>query len=329
MSQYRLPDVIVHPTPLATEIAETPWHVAKSRITDVRTQYGVDGSGVPGGVADTGVDELHCKLGGLKGRVVRQVNFTSDGGMEGWDGHSHGTHVAGCILSMAPKVSLSSYKCLDDRGSGGEQEIAAALKTAADDGNWFVNGSFGSSVSSKVILDALEYCLARNCLPIIAAGNSGQDVQWPARSEFCFSTGATDDQDRIAPFSSRGPQVDVGYYGVRILSYGLRGGYLVQSGTSMSAPIFCGLLALRMQWEVIKFGSRKMLTLADLERWVTECSQDVGAPGRDDVFGIGIPDATRAFKADVPIPPPVSDGKLVDSWTTAGGKFTLYHKAAA
>src|SRR5688572_27244795 len=106
---FRLPDLILHPTPLAEEMAATPWHVAKSRIADARAKYSVDGSGVLVAIGDSGFDREHCQAGGLKDRVAAHYDFTGEGH---WDDHGHGTHVAGCVLSIAPKVSLINAKCL-------------------------------------------------------------------------------------------------------------------------------------------------------------------------------------------------------------------------
>src|SRR5690606_34927811 len=123
--------------------------------------------------------------------------------------------------------------------------------------------------------------------------------------DYCISVSPIDEDERIAPFGSTGPEIDVGYYGVRILSLGKNGGYAVMSGSSMSAPLVAGLLALRIDWE-IRNGGRKTFTVEDAVKWLQSCCKDAGDPGRDDVFGIGIPDALEAFqtfgKQPVPVP---------------------------
>lgn len=298
---YRLPDLIIHPTPLESEIQATPWHVVKSRIADARQKFSVDGSGVLVAIGDTGFDRVHCESGGLQGRVSAQYDFTGEGH---FDEHGHGSHVAGCVLSIAPKCSLINVKCLSQQGGGGDFGIAQSIRRAADEGAAVYNGSYGSSMPSQLILGALEYSVGKGCIPFIAAGNTGKprDVQWPARSPACISVSAVDESDRIAAFSSTGPEVDLGWYGVKILSFGRNGGFAVMSGTSMSAPLATGLYALLVESEV-KAGGRKTKTLETVMQWLVNCCSDAGAPGRDEQFGIGIPDAMKAFGTPTPVRP--------------------------
>lgn len=307
---FRLPTLIVHPTPLAEEIAATPWHVVKTRIVDVREKFGVDGSRVKAAIGDSGFDRVHCETGGLKGRVAGQFDFTGEGP---FDFHAHGSHVAGDALSIAPKLNLVNVKCLNKRGAGDDRGIAASIRKAADEGCVAYNGSFGSSMLSQPILSALEYANLNGCIPIIAGGNTGKnnDVQWPARSEFCVSVSAVGEDDSVAPFSSTGQEIDVGWYGVQIMSFGLNGGMNVMSGSSMSSPLVFALLCLRIEWEEMH-GGRVTNTVADANRWLATCCRDAGPAGRDNGFGIGIPDAMLAFPSPTvpPIPsiPPIGPG---------------------
>lgn len=298
---FRLPTLIVHPTPLSDEIAATPWHVIKTRIGDVREKFGVDGSRVKAAIGDTGFDRVHCDSGGLKGRVVNHFDFTGEGP---YDSHGHGSHVAGCALSMAPQLNLVNVKCLNGRGAGDDRSIASSIRKAADEGCVAYNGSFGSSMLSQSILSALEYAITRGCIPVIAGGNTGKsnDVQWPARSEYCISDSAIGEDDKVAPFSSTGPEIDTGWYGVQIMSFGLNGGMAVMSGSSMSTPLVFALLCLRIEWEVMH-GGRVTRTVEDANRWLSTCCRDAGPAGRDNGFGLGIPDAMLAFPTPPPVPP--------------------------
>lgn len=123
-----------------------------------------------------------------------------------------------------------------------------------------------------------------------------------------MSVSAVDEADRIAQFSSFGPEVDVGWYGTKILSFGRNGGYAVMSGTSMACPLLPGLYALLVQREVKQFGSRKTKTLDGVMAWLARSCTDAGAPGRDDQFGLGIPNAMEALNGAA-IPPPAGPGQ--------------------
>jgi subtilisin family serine protease len=317
---FRLPPVVIHPTPSESEIKAEPWHIAKTRIADARGKYGVDGSRVKVAVGDTGFDKVHCETGQLVGRVASHHDFTNSGV---WDLHGHSTHVAGLVLSMAPKASLVNVKCLDNRGSGDDRWIGQAIRMAVQQGCVAFNGSFGSSQPGQQSLAAIKYANENGCICVIAGGNTGQsdDVQWPARSEMCLSVSPIDENDKLATFGSQGKEIDVAWYGVRMLSLGRNGGFAVMSGSSMAAPVFCGLLALRIEWEIAN-GGRQTWTVEDSYEWLARTCRDVGAPGRDPQFGFGIPDAMLAFAPPAPLPvptPPPGGFQPVVQEVTIGG----------
>lgn len=321
---FRLPDVIFHPSPLDADIQATPWHVSVSRVADARAKFKVDGSGVRVGILDTGFDRVHVEAGRLPDKLRSFVP-----GEDGYDYHNHGSHVAGCLLSMAPKTDIRSYKCLNQFGAGDDLWIAKAVDAAVDDGCHIISGSFGSSIPGSFSGPAIENAAARGVHCFIAAGNTGrqEDVQFPARMEIVLSWGAVDEEGRIAPFSSMGKEVDGAYYGVRILSYGKNGAHLVLSGTSMSTPLASGLFALRLQWEMRELGGITTKTVADVHRWLSVCCRDVGAPGLDPIFGYGIPDAMQAFGPPAVVQPPAPEQPEEYDLTPLGLPLVL-HKPA-
>ena len=79
---------------------------------------------------------------------------------------------------------------------------------------------------------------------VAAAGNSGGAVGYPAAYSGVIAVSASDSKDKIAYFSSRGPQVAVIAPGVSILSTYMGGGYKTLAGTSMACPHAAGLAAL-------------------------------------------------------------------------------------
>ena len=304
---FRLPPVVVHPTPSDAEIKAEPWHIAKTRIVEARDKFAVTGQRVKVAIGDTGFDKVHCESGQLKSSVAAHHDFTGSGA---FDGHGHGSHVAGLVLSMAPQAKLVNVKCLNNQGAGDDRWIGQSVRKATEEGCVVFNGSFGSSQPGQYSLAALKYANENGCIPVIAGGNTGQsnDVQWPARSEWVLSVSPLDENDRVANFGSVGPEIDVAWYGVQMLSLGRNGGFAVMSGSSMSAPVFAGLLALRIEWEEAN-GGRKTWTVADAYEWLAKCCRDAGEPGRDPKFGFGIPDAMLAFAAP-PIPPLPPPGDL-------------------
>ncbi|SDZ97646.1 subtilisin [Thalassobacillus cyri] len=195
------------------------------------------------------------------------------------DKNGHGTHVAGTVLAdggadglgvygVAPDAKLWAYKVLNDRGSGYSDDIANAIKMAADEGqangvSVVISMSLGASSESTLISDAVTYANNNGALVVAAAGNSGPDantIGYPGALADAVAVAALEDTQengtyRVADFSSRGnPNTDGDYQigrldvevsapGAAIESTWYDGGYNTISGTSMATPHVSGLAA--------------------------------------------------------------------------------------
>ncbi len=298
MTRVRLPDVIVHDRLAASELGEEiPWSL---------TDYGIPeqwlttrARGIRVGIVDTGVDALHIESGDLVGAVVEQRDFTNSR-RGAHDVLGHGTHVAGIVgaregngrgvAGVACEASLYVAKGLGDDGAGSDTDVAAAIRWCVSHGCRIINLSLGSDTLSRPIQDAVLETNRSNCLVVCAAGNSGGQVNYPARLKESLAVSAVDNTRRVAPFSSRGPEIDVAAPGVEILSSYLNGGYAVLSGTSMAAPWVSGLLALMlaadpdMDW-----------TIDAIRRRLQAAAVDEGNPGKDYEYGYGLVNPSRAI----------------------------------
>jgi subtilisin family serine protease len=154
----------------------------------------------------------------------------------------------------------------------------------------------------------VEAVRAAGILTVHSAGNSGpgcSTVDEPAaiyRSS--FTVGATNSNDTIATFSSRGPvtvdgslrrKPDVSAPGVGIHSSIKTGGYGNLSGTSMAAPHVAGLAALLISIEPSLRGQvdelEALIKSTAVHYLSTACSSN-GSP--NNVYGSGRVDALRA-----------------------------------
>ncbi|UFJ42025.1 S8 family peptidase [Brevibacillus humidisoli] len=262
---------------LAVPSDSTPWGI-EAIYQDPSIQATSGGAGIRVAVLDTGVYTNHPDL---SANVEQCYNFTS------WwspvvngcnDGHGHGTHVAGSVLAnggngsgiygVAPEAKLWAYKVLSDSGSGYADDIAYAIRYAADQANSqgenvVISMSLGSATESSLISNAVEYATQNGALVVAAAGNSGPDpdtIGYPGGLKEAVGVAALENVQengnyRVVYFSSRGNPDTAGDYviqdrdvevaapGAAIESTWNNGGYRSISGTSMATPHISGLAA--------------------------------------------------------------------------------------
>lgn len=199
-------------------------------------------------VLDTGI-AMHKDL-----RVAGGISFVE--GVTGYqDDNGHGTHVAGTIAALnndygvvgaASKADIYSVKVLDETGSGTYGQVIQGIEWAIEKNVNIISMSFGGSVYSQALHEAIKQADAKGVLVIAAAGNAGagQDTMvYPAKYPEVISVGAVDRNHAKASFSSTGPELDLVAPGVEILSTTFDGGYGVLSGTSMATPHVTGAAA--------------------------------------------------------------------------------------
>jgi len=254
-------------------------------------------------VIDTGVDSTHPDLAG---QVLPGADFTT--GTEGpaVDPNGHGTHVAGIIAAaagngegiagVAPDARVLPIRVLGANGSGYLSDVANGIVYAAEHGADVINLSIGATSSIDAMTNAIAYARSQGVVVVAAAGNlrgNGNPVSYPAADPGVLAVAATDAADRVAPYSSAGDYVDVAAPGSAVLST-FPGGYRMMSGTSMASPHVAGLAAL------VRAADRT-LTPDQVEQVIESSTVDLGAPGRDNDYGLGRVDATAALAA-IPAP---------------------------
>lgn len=226
--------------------AMLPWGVLRVRAPEAwRWSQGED---VHVAVVDTGVDLNHPALAG---RIGPGVNLLHPGTPPA-DDNGHGTHVAGVIaahgalLGVAPRVWIHPVKALDREGGGRLSHLVLGLEWCLQHRIQVVNLSLGSWTENPTMREAVR-AASRSMVLVCAAGNAGPvpgTVLFPARYPEVLAVGAIERQNRVARFSSRGPELDLVAPGVDILSLWPGGGTRRLSGTSMAAPHASGSAAL-------------------------------------------------------------------------------------
>jgi subtilisin family serine protease len=105
-----------------------------------------------------------------------------------------------------------------------------------------------------------------------------------------IAVSATDAQDRLFAASNRGGHIAVAAPGVDIFLPAPDEKYQMTSGTSFSAAYVSGLAALMLE-------RNPALKPGEVRAILMKTARDLGAPGRDDLFGAGEADAYSAVSA--------------------------------
>jgi thermitase len=257
--------------------------------------------GVPVGIVDTGIDATHEDLAGK----VAACGAAADGKVaegECQDENGHGTHVAGTIGALAnngvgvagvafdsPLIVCRALGGPD--GSGSTADVAACIGWVHKRGAKVISMSLGGP-SSRTLAAAARAAWAGGrrggSMLIAAAGNDGDgSTEYPAGLDEVVSVAAVGHDDAIADFSNRNDDVEIAAPGVDILSTKLGGGYVRHSGTSMATPHVAGAAALL-------WGLHPRATAASVRQRLDAAVLDLGARGRDDAFGFGRLDLSKA-----------------------------------
>lgn len=246
------------------------------------------GAGVTVALIDTGVSPL----ADLGDRVLARVDFTPE--HDGYDRYGHGTHMAGLIAGsgqesffayqgVAPGANLVSVKVAGADGSTDVSIVLAAIEWVVAHRSQYgirvLNLSFGTDATQPYSVDPLDYAVERAWFSgisvVVAAGNRGPGagtIDKPGDDPYVITVGAADlnntlmnsKDDRVAPFSSRGPtqdgfaKPDVVAPGITLVSQRAEGStvdryhaearvgesYFKGTGTSQAAAVVSGILAL-------------------------------------------------------------------------------------
>jgi subtilisin family serine protease len=303
--------------------------LSKIRINELAQLYPyVTGKGVRVGHLDTGVNPKHPDLEGkilafrdFSKAQISEGGYYSRGGSDAYDDNNHGSHTAGTIvggassgtrIGVAPGASLIVGKIFNTQGSADEAEILEAMQWVADpdgdpktrDGAMVVSNSWGgipgTPEQEKPLWNAVSNWINMGIFPVFAAGNEGPNgatMSTPGGYPQSFSVGATDSQDLVASFSSRGPfdfggvtfnKPDISAPGVNVYSATANGKWAKFSGTSMATPHVAGLVALML-------SVNQYMNVDQIARWLTYYTRDVDQEGYDFNTGWGRIDAMKVL----------------------------------
>ena len=231
------------------------------------------------------------------------------------------------VAGVAPGARILPVRVLDENGEG-TGDLAGGIRYATDNGADVINLSLGFPAGAGEALgligdlddvySALDYAWNQGSLVVVAAGNDSAPIcAEPASGHNVLCVGATDSRDLLSYYSNS-DAISLDNYLVApggdghsgwslgpdsptaalcsgdIFSTYLRGattwcsnesGYDANAGTSMAAPHVSGVAALL---------AAKGLTNQQIVDCLLNTTDDLGAPGRDSVYGHGRVNALKA-----------------------------------
>ena len=255
------------------------------------TQTG-GGTGIGVAVVDSGIEpgtDFDARITGFYDFTRGDIRAVTP-----LDPYGHGTHVAGLIASeyvgVAPNARLIGLRVLNENGQGDTANVVRAIEFAIANkdllGIDVLNLSLGHPIyepaATDPLVQAVEHATREGIVVVVSAGNFGVNrktgaagyagIASPGNAPSALTTGAartfntvTRADDRVAPFSSRGPSWYDGFAkpdfvapGDNLLSIaaagsvlrlaqeqrGNTGNYMRLSGTSMAAGVASGVVAL-------------------------------------------------------------------------------------
>ncbi len=243
------------------------WGQKAMRLDQVPSHY--RGQGIRIAVVDSGAANGHQDLS----KITRGYDVINKTQNSGWnvDTIAHGSHCAGVISGLdsawgirgfAPEAEVHACKLFP----GGQiSQLIDALEYCIEKQIDVVNLSLGGAEPSEALEQQILRAKQAGVACIVAAGNSGGPVQYPASSAHVLAVAAigklnefpsdsyhvqtiTPQIDSNGFFSARfscfGQEIDVCAPGVAITSSVPDNNFAAWDGTSMAAPHITGLAAL-------------------------------------------------------------------------------------
>ena len=161
----------------------------------------------------------------------------------------HGTMTSGLVHLVAPNAKILPLKAFSANGTGNLSNIVSALYYAVQNKANVVNMSFDLSYPSPALSQAISYANKAGVVLVAAAGNENTSARvYPASiSGSVVGIASTTDWDARSSFSNYGTaDVWIAGPGENLISTYPGGTYGSESGTSFSAPLVAGTVALML-----------------------------------------------------------------------------------
>lgn len=295
------------------------WGARAMRLDQVPPAF--RGQGVRVAVIDSGAATTHANLN----RIHAGFDIINDN-PDTWnqDQLSHGSHCAGVIAGADPSFGIRGFApdaeihvCKLFPG-GQISQLIEALEYCIEHQIDVVNMSLGGTGPSPALEQQILRAKRNGVACIVAAGNSGGPVQYPAASPNVLAVAAVGKIDEFprdsyhaetinpdvdaqgyftAKFSCFGPEIDVCAPGVAIVSSVPPNNFAAWDGTSMAAPHISGLATLVLAHHPAFQGQGRLRSAERVDRLFQLIRLSARRVSQSDAAhtGYGMPDALVAL----------------------------------
>lgn len=233
------------------------WWLKSLNWNDERTR---NGKGIKIAVIDTGIDSSHPDL---KGSIVTEYRVSQLASINKANDFEHGTMVAGIIsafpslkngvLGVAPESEIISIDVSDSDGMASIETLTEAIEFALSQDVDIINISMGLEGYSSELHKVIKKVYEEGIVIVAAAGNDiyGK-VLYPAKFNEVICVGATskkgdflyDYDDELVAVFLPGENIVTTFSSYE---YDIDKKYTSSTGSSVSAPILSGIIALVLE----------------------------------------------------------------------------------
>jgi subtilisin family serine protease len=318
---------------LAKASTSTGYHLTARQIANSMGFLGnTNGSKVIIGIVDTGVQLNHPQfknalgasrvlagtcLAGLSSTLCATKDNKLGGDDSVWPTITHGTHVAGIAAGLTVGIASNAYilpvRVCDPTTGSCPGNIDSGILWASQHGANIINLSLGGTYLTSYDIGAAKTVVGNGSLLVVAAGNAGNSkptggylagaALYDGVRGGMIVVGALAANNKIASYSQTPGSTCMvqsghnycmkNYFvvapGSAIISSVGGGGLATLSGTSMATPFVSGVAAdIKSMWPY--------LTMKQVANIIFSTAIDLGTPGPDPVYGMGVVDLATALK---------------------------------
>jgi hypothetical protein len=251
------------------------------------------GRNVTVAVIDSEVDRRHTEIASV-------ISGAFDAVGAGEKAHSHGTAMVGAIASrnrlvgVAPNARILAVRAFGETAASAEGtsfNIVRGIEWAVAQGARVINMSFAGP-HDPALQRALKMAADKGVVLVAAVGNAGPKSPplFPGADNNVISVTATDSDDKLFRQANQGGYVTIASPGVEILAPAPGEAYQMSTGTSIATAHISGVVALMLERD-------PSLTPAQIKQILESTATDLGAKGKDPLYGWGLVNPVKALAA--------------------------------